>query len=102
MEGHLLKLSFATRSTLGGTHKRLFINRFEVKQIVSLYNGLVRFIEGSPVHQSDLERVCAHRASAFFLLADQEAEVLSYAPFVCLLCKMCLGRNRGCLLSSAV
>lgn len=43
--------------------------------MVSLYNGFVEFIEGSPVNQSDMERVCARKASAIILLADQEPEV---------------------------
>ncbi|KAG0616762.1 hypothetical protein M758_5G140500 [Ceratodon purpureus] len=46
---------------------------FELKQLLSLYNGLVEFIEGSPIKQSDLDRICAKRATAFFLLADKEA-----------------------------
>lgn len=51
------------------------VDRFELKQILTLYNGFVEFIEGSPVRQSDLERVNADQAAAFFLLADEEAEV---------------------------
>lgn len=51
------------------------IGRFELKQLISLYYGLVEFIEGSPIRQSDLERVAARRAAAFFLLADNEVEV---------------------------
>ena len=46
-----------------------------MKQLLSLYNGLVEFIEGSPIKQADLNRVCAGHATAFFLLADKEAEV---------------------------
>jgi hypothetical protein len=49
--------------------------RFELKSLLSLYNGMAKFIEGSPVRQSDLERCSADHAHAFFLLADPEAEV---------------------------
>jgi len=50
--------------------------RFEMKQLLSLYHGLVEFIEGSPIQAADLDRVCAKSATAFFLIADKEAEVL--------------------------
>jgi hypothetical protein len=56
-------------------HPYLRFCRFELKQLLSLYNGLVEFIEGSPIRQTDLDRVCADRASSFFLLANKEAEV---------------------------
>lgn len=36
----------------------------------------MEFIEGSPIRSADLDRVCAKSATAFFLLADKEAEVL--------------------------
>ncbi|XP_024367760.1 uncharacterized protein [Physcomitrium patens] len=51
-----------------------FSPSFELKQLLSLYNGLVEFIEGSPIRQSDLARVCAERASAIFLLAKNDAK----------------------------
>jgi potassium large conductance calcium-activated channel subfamily M alpha protein 1 len=51
-----------------------FSPSFELKSILSLYNGMAKFIEGSPVRQSDLERCSADRAHAFFLLADHETE----------------------------
>lgn len=57
--------------------------RFELKQLLSLYNGLVEFIEGSPIKAADLDRVCATSATAFFLLADKEAEVLLTLWFYC-------------------
>ncbi|OAE22765.1 hypothetical protein AXG93_2035s1490 [Marchantia polymorpha subsp. ruderalis] len=50
-----------------------FSPTFELKQVLSLYDDLVEFIEGSPVRQSDLERVSADKAMAFFLLADHDA-----------------------------
>jgi hypothetical protein len=59
----------------GVRNNRQMLGRFELKQLLSLYNGLVEFIEGSPIKQSDLDRICAKRATAFFLLADKEAEV---------------------------
>lgn len=59
-------------------HPYLRFCRFELKQLLSLYNGLVEFIEGSPIRQTDLDRVCADRASSFFLLANKEAEVPLY------------------------
>ncbi|KAH8960407.1 hypothetical protein BDL97_06G130900 [Sphagnum fallax] len=49
-----------------------FIPSFEFKKMLSLYNGHVEFMEGSPVHQSDLERVCASHAAAIFLLANKQ------------------------------
>jgi len=55
--------------------------RFELKQLLSLYHGLVEFIEGSPIKAADLDRVCAKKATAFFLIADKEAEVLSTPCF---------------------
>jgi hypothetical protein len=58
----------------------LWNGRFELKSILSLYNGMAKFIEGSPVRQSDLERCSADRAHAFFLLADHETEVCSCIP----------------------
>lgn len=39
------------------------------------YNGVVEFIEGSPLKDRDLERVKAGEASAFFLLCDASTEV---------------------------
>ncbi|KAG0597480.1 hypothetical protein M758_UG342600 [Ceratodon purpureus] len=51
-----------------------FSPSFELKQLLSLYHGLVEFIEGSPIKSADLDRVCAKRATAFFLLADKEAQ----------------------------
>ncbi|CAK9201922.1 unnamed protein product [Sphagnum troendelagicum] len=51
-----------------------FSPSFELKSLLSLYDGMAKFIEGSPVRQSDLERCSADHAHAFFLLADPEAE----------------------------
>lgn len=56
--------------------------RFDLKQLLSNYQGQVEFIEGSPAASSDLERVSADKASAFFLLADQAAEV-SWSSSTC-------------------
>ena len=39
------------------------------------YRDKVEFIEGTPVKDSDLDRVSAKVASAFYLLADQQARV---------------------------
>jgi potassium large conductance calcium-activated channel subfamily M alpha protein 1 len=39
------------------------------------YRHQVEFIQGTPVKDSDLDRVSAKVASAFYLLADQEAKV---------------------------
>ncbi|KAL3680179.1 hypothetical protein R1sor_023135 [Riccia sorocarpa] len=50
-----------------------FSPSFELKQLLAFYDDLVEFIEGSPVRQSDLERVNADKAMAFFLLADRDA-----------------------------
>lgn len=58
-----------------------FSPSFELKQLLSLYNGLVEFIEGSPIRQSDLARVCAERASAIFLLAKNDAKALLQLSF---------------------
>lgn len=49
--------------------------RYELKNLLALYNGLVEFIEGSPVYQSDLERVCATKATAIFVLANKATNV---------------------------
>ena len=35
----------------------------------------MEFIEGSPVYQDDLERICASKASAIFLLANKDTNV---------------------------
>ncbi|KAJ7563624.1 hypothetical protein O6H91_03G117500 [Diphasiastrum complanatum] len=51
---------------------------FEMKRLLSFYNGQAEFIEGSPMHQIDLERVSANKASAIFLLANQEAKVAEF------------------------
>ncbi|KAH9541015.1 hypothetical protein CY35_14G037400 [Sphagnum magellanicum] len=51
-----------------------FSPSFELKSVLSLYNGMATFIEGTPVQQSDLERCSADHAHAFFLLADPDAE----------------------------
>ena len=39
------------------------------------YKGKAEFIEGTPVKGSDLNRVSADVASAFYLLANQQAKV---------------------------
>ncbi|XP_024390173.1 uncharacterized protein [Physcomitrium patens] len=44
---------------------------YELKNLLALYNGLVEFIEGSPVYQSDLDRVCAFKATAILILANK-------------------------------
>lgn len=59
----------------------MIICRFELKQVLSLYDDLVEFIEGSPVRQSDLERVSADKAMAFFLLADHDAPVSDFTRY---------------------
>ncbi|KAH7281372.1 hypothetical protein KP509_36G043800 [Ceratopteris richardii] len=47
---------------------------FEIKVLLTKYKGRVEFIEGTPLKDSDLERVSANVASAFFLMADHLAE----------------------------
>ncbi|KAL3677579.1 hypothetical protein R1sor_027527 [Riccia sorocarpa] len=47
---------------------------FELKTLLARYNGLVEFIQGTPLKDSDLDRVSANVASAFFLIADQHAQ----------------------------
>jgi hypothetical protein len=49
--------------------------RFELKTLLMCYRHQVEFIQGTPVKDSDLDRVSAKVASAFYLLADQEAKV---------------------------
>ncbi|CAM6088465.1 unnamed protein product [Calypogeia fissa] len=51
-----------------------FVPSFDLKQLLSCYDGLAEFIEGSPIRQTDLARVSAHKAMAIFLLADRDAE----------------------------
>ncbi|KAJ7570310.1 hypothetical protein O6H91_01G114400 [Diphasiastrum complanatum] len=45
---------------------------FELKTLLTFYKGKVEFIEGTPIKDSDLDRVGAKFASAFFLLADEQ------------------------------
>ncbi|MCO5551651.1 hypothetical protein L7F22_005155 [Adiantum nelumboides] len=47
---------------------------FEIKVLLTQYKGRVEFIEGTPLKDSDLERVSANAASAFFLMADHLAQ----------------------------
>lgn len=47
---------------------------FEMKVLLTNYKGRVDFIEGTPLKDSDLERVSANLASAFFLMADHLAQ----------------------------
>ncbi|KAI5056590.1 hypothetical protein GOP47_0028408, partial [Adiantum capillus-veneris] len=47
---------------------------FEIKVLLTKYKGRVEFIEGTPLKDSDLERVSANVASAFFLMADHLAQ----------------------------
>lgn len=54
----------------------LFFSRFELKSLFIHYKGRVEFIEGTPVKDTDLDRVSAKVASAFYLLADQQAKVI--------------------------
>ncbi|XP_024521187.1 calcium-activated potassium channel subunit alpha-1-like isoform X1 [Selaginella moellendorffii] len=49
-----------------------FTPSFELQQLLSLYNNQVEFYEGCPSQTSDLDRISADKASAFFLLADKE------------------------------
>jgi hypothetical protein len=49
--------------------------RFELKTLLMHYKHSVEFIQGTPVKDSDLDRVSAKVASAFYLLADQQAKV---------------------------
>lgn len=44
------------------------------------YKGKAEFIEGTPVKGSDLNRVSADVASAFYLLANQQAKVNHNLP----------------------
>ena len=46
-----------------------------MKVLLTQYKGRVEFIEGTPLKNSDLERVSANVASAFFLMADHSAKV---------------------------
>ncbi|KAJ7570308.1 hypothetical protein O6H91_01G114300 [Diphasiastrum complanatum] len=47
---------------------------FDLKTLLTFYKGKVEFIEGTPMKDSDLDRVGAKFASAFFLLADEQAK----------------------------
>ncbi|CAM6114203.1 unnamed protein product [Calypogeia fissa] len=47
---------------------------FELKTLLAHYKYRVEFIQGSPLKDSDLDRVGAKVASAFFLIADQHAQ----------------------------
>lgn len=53
----------------------MFLGRFELKTLLIHYKDKVEFIQGTPVKDSDLDRVSARVASAFYLLADQQAKV---------------------------
>lgn len=46
---------------------------FEMKTLLANYKGRVEFIEGTPLKESDLDRVGAKVASAVFLMADRQA-----------------------------
>lgn len=46
---------------------------FEMKTLLANYKGRVEFIEGTPLKESDLDRVGAKVASAVFLFADRQA-----------------------------
>lgn len=46
---------------------------FEMKTLLANYKGRVDFIEGTPLKESDLDRVGAKVASAVFLMADRQA-----------------------------
>lgn len=54
---------------------RFFMCRFALKSLLMYYKGKVEFIEGTPVKNSDLNRVSANVASAFYLLGNQLAQV---------------------------
>ncbi|XP_024516267.1 calcium-activated potassium channel subunit alpha-1-like isoform X2 [Selaginella moellendorffii] len=47
---------------------------YEMKTLLTHYRGRVNFIEGTPIKESDLDRVCATFATAVFLLADEHAK----------------------------
>ncbi|KAH8961722.1 hypothetical protein BDL97_05G064000 [Sphagnum fallax] len=47
---------------------------FELKTLMTFYRDRVEFIQGTPVKDSDLDRVSAKVATAFYLLADQLAK----------------------------
>lgn len=49
--------------------------RFELKTLLMHYKERVEFIQGTPVKDSDLDRVSAKVASAVYLLADSNAKV---------------------------
>lgn len=55
------------------------VTRFELKTLLMHYRDKVEFIEGTPVKDSDLDRVSAKVATAFYLLADQQAKVSPHA-----------------------
>ncbi|EFJ25888.1 hypothetical protein SELMODRAFT_441904 [Selaginella moellendorffii] len=47
---------------------------YDMKTLLNRYEGRVEFIEGTPMKESDLDRVCASFATAVFLLADEHAK----------------------------
>jgi hypothetical protein len=53
----------------------MFVCRFELKTLLMHYKDRVEFIQGTPVKDSDLDRVSAKVASAVYLLADAQAKV---------------------------
>ena len=61
---------------ISGLLKReMMVYRFELKTLLMHYRDRVEFIQGTPVKDSDLDRVSAKVASAVYLLADNQAKV---------------------------
>lgn len=61
---------------LWGVFKReMGAYRFELKTLLMHYKDRVEFIQGTPVKDSDLDRVSAKVASAVYLFADSQAKV---------------------------
>ncbi|GBG80526.1 hypothetical protein CBR_g30987 [Chara braunii] len=62
--------AFPLKVVVMGPHKP----SFQVRTLLSSYDHHVRFMEGSPMEEADLERVSAKVATAFYLLAAKNTE----------------------------
>ncbi|GBG62819.1 hypothetical protein CBR_g32402 [Chara braunii] len=54
---------------------------FALKTMLTQYSGLVHFIEGSPLKESDLDRVSAKEATAVYLLANKFSQDYSLEDY---------------------
>lgn len=72
--------------TLCNLLRRMWECRFELKTLLMHYKDRVEFIQGTPVKDSDLDRVSAKVASAVYLLADSQAKVRKW----CTVLQFCL------------